>query len=185
MALLTFMIFASLGLAGCGASADDEATASPPSTAESAGAPGGGNSGRRTADGDVAMTAATAASSDGTANPCGIISRAEAEQLAGTPLAGAEAVDETCTYVAPPDGPTAQVEVRVGETAQNYYAAERDTGHQLQPLPGVGDETFVGDYAVFVTEDGFSVSVSLVRSNDPAENRGSLEDLARTVAGRL
>ncbi|MEX5633392.1 DUF3558 domain-containing protein [Parafrankia sp. FMc2] len=183
------MIFVSLGLAGCGASADDDATSLPPSAAESVGAAGGaggGNAGARTADGDAATTAAPAASSDdGTANPCGIVSQPEAEQLAGTPLAGAEAVDETCTYVAPPNGPTAQVEVRVGQTAQNYYAAERDTGHQLQPLPGVGDEAFIGDYAVFVTKDGFSVSVNLVRSNDPAENRGPLEDLARTIAGRL
>ncbi|MCK9902345.1 DUF3558 domain-containing protein [Frankia sp. Cpl3] len=179
------MIFISLGLAGCGASDDDDATSSPPSATESAGAAAGGNAGAGAAAGDGSTTALPAASPGGTVNPCGVISQPEAEQLAGTALASAEAVDETCTYVAPPNGPTAQVEVRVGQTAQNYYAAERGTGHQLRPLPGVGDEAFIGDYAVFVTQDGFSVSVSLVRSNDPAENRGPLEDLARTIAGRL
>ncbi|WP_238429072.1 hypothetical protein [Frankia nepalensis] len=113
------------------------------------------------------------------------MSQQEAERLAGTSLASPVAVDETCTYTAPPAGPTAQVEVRVGQTALDFYTAERQSNSRLQPLPGVGDDAYVGDYTVFIAKNDFNVSINLVRGNDPAENRGPLENLARTVAGRI
>ncbi|WP_198152762.1 hypothetical protein [Pseudofrankia sp. DC12] len=55
----------------------------------------------------------------------------------------------------------------------------------LRPLSGISDEAYAEDYAVFVQKHDFWVSIDLTRSNDPAENRGPLENLARTVASRL
>jgi len=162
-------VVVALGLAGCGGSDDD--SASPPATSSAAGGQKG------SAAGGKAASAAT--------DPCALVSRQEAEQLAGISLNGAVTQPETCTYTAPPNGPTAQVEVFAGKTAESYLAAERGVGHVLRPLPGIGDEAYVEDYAVFVQKRDFWVSIDLTRSNDPAENRGPLENLARTVAGRL
>lgn len=171
---------AAIGLAGCGSSAGDDVAAPSPSSAQT-------NAATPPA---AATTVATAPSSappatEGSADPCGLVSPQEAQQLAGTPLLSPAAVDETCTYAAPPNGPTAQVEVRVGQTALAYYTAERATGHEMQPLSGVGDQAFIWDYAVFVAKGAKRVSINLVRGNDPAENRGPLENLARTVAARI
>ncbi|WP_007516257.1 MULTISPECIES: hypothetical protein [Pseudofrankia] len=118
-------------------------------------------------------------------NPCGVVSAREAERLAGTALLSPVAEDETCVYAATPDGPTAQVEVRVGQTAVDYYTADRGTGHTMQPLTGIGDEAYIWEYAVFVAKGDSRVSINLVRGNDPADNRGPLENLARTVADRI
>lgn len=114
-----------------------------------------------------------------------LVSAQEAQRLAGTSLDKPVAVDERCTYTAPPSGPSAQVEVFVGETAKNYLSAERGIGHDLQPLAGVGDEAYIEDYAVFVNKHDFWVSIDLTNGNTPTQNRPLLEDLARTVAGRM
>ncbi|MDO3704671.1 DUF3558 family protein [Micromonospora sp. C28SCA-DRY-2] len=118
-------------------------------------------------------------------DPCALVSQQEAEQLAGTRLEDPQPVRETCTYVGPVGGPTAQVEVFVGDGAKKFLDIERDLGHELRPLAGVGDEAYASHEAVFVNRSGVWVSVRLVRLNDPAENRAPLERVARTVAGRL
>ncbi|MEU9508141.1 hypothetical protein AB0D32_17905 [Micromonospora sp. NPDC048170] len=118
-------------------------------------------------------------------DPCALVSKREAEQLAGTPLDDANPVRETCTYTGPVTGPTAQVEVFVGDGAKKFLDIERDLGHELRPLPGVGDEAYATHEAVFVHQAGRWASVRLVRLNDPEENQAPLERVARTVAGRL
>ncbi|MGC9671510.1 hypothetical protein ACNTMW_33825 [Planosporangium sp. 12N6] len=116
---------------------------------------------------------------------CALVSQQEAQQLAGTALNPATPVRETCTYTGPVSGPTAQVEVFVGDGAKKYLDIERTLGHQLRPLAGIGDEAYAEDGAVFIRKAGTWVSIRLTRLNDPAENRQPLENLARTVAGRL
>jgi len=118
-------------------------------------------------------------------DPCSLVSKAEAERLAGTPLDDAVPVRETCTYTGPVTGPPAQVEVFVGDGAKKFLDIERELGHELRPLAGIGDEAYASFEAVWVNRSGQWVSVRLVRLNDPAENRKPLEDLARTVATRF
>jgi hypothetical protein len=77
------------------------------------------------------------------------------------------------------------VEVFVGDGAKKFLDIERELGHELWPLPGIGDEAYAEDGAVFVNTAGGWVSIRLVLLNDPAENRTPLEELARTVAGRI
>jgi hypothetical protein len=177
VALPALAVLVALGLAGCGGSSADAV----PSPAASS--PGDGQKGATTS----ATTSAkpVTPSAGGATDPCALVSKPEAEQLAGTALNSPVSLAGTCTYTAPPNGPSGQVEIFAGETAKNYLAAERGLGHDLQPLPGIGDEGYVEDYAVFVEKAGFWVSIDLTRSNDPAENRQPLEDLARAVAGRI
>ncbi|WP_431976900.1 hypothetical protein [Micromonospora haikouensis] len=118
-------------------------------------------------------------------DPCTLVRKAEAEKLAGLGLGDGKSVGDTCTYTAPADGPTAQVEVFVGDGAKNYLDVERALGHETRALPGVGDEAYATADSFFVNASGRWVAVRLVRLNDPGENRGPLESLARTVAARL
>ncbi|MFG1955263.1 hypothetical protein [Micromonospora sp. NPDC048830] len=113
------------------------------------------------------------------------MSKQEAEKLAGTELEDPVAVRESCTYTGPVTGPTAQVEVFVGDGAKKIYDVDRDLGHEFTPIAGAGDEAYAEDGAVFVSKGGVWVSIRLVRTDDPATYRKPLADLARTVAGRL
>ncbi|AVT35726.1 DUF3558 domain-containing protein [Plantactinospora sp. BB1] len=116
---------------------------------------------------------------------CALVTKAEAEKLAGTPLEDAVPVRETCSYTGPVTGPTAQVEIYVGDGAKKFLDIERELGHEIWPLPGVGDEAYAEDGAVFVAKGGRWVAVKLVLLNDPKESREPLEEVARTVAGRI
>ncbi|MGW0433435.1 hypothetical protein ACWDV4_12980 [Micromonospora sp. NPDC003197] len=139
-----------------------------------------------TADaGATADAEPTEAAAQSEIDPCALVSKQEAEHLAGTPLQEAVRVRETCTYTGPVTGPTAQVEVFVGDGAKKYLDIERDLGHELRPLAGVGDEAYASFEAVWINKSGQWVSIRLVRLNDPAENRKPLEDLARKVVSRI
>lgn len=174
-AALPLIALAVAGLAGCTHS-DDQARAS-------AGTGGGKPAATGTTPAPDAMSAPPAKTS---VDACSLVTKQEAEALAGTPLDDAQPVRDTCTYTGPTSGPTAQVEVFVGDGAKKFLDIDRDAlGHQFTTLTGVGDEAYLEDGAVFISRSGTWVSIRLVRLNDPADNRKPLEDLARTVAGRL
>ncbi|SCF08386.1 hypothetical protein GA0070607_5318 [Micromonospora coriariae] len=120
---------------------------------------------------------------------CALVSRKDAEKLAGTPLDDPlekPAPDrDTCTYTGPVTGPTAQVEVFVGPGAKKFLDIERELGHELTEISGAGDEAYAEDGTVFFSKGGVWVSIRLVRTDDPAKYRTALTALARTAAGRL
>ncbi|MEV8518109.1 DUF3558 family protein [Dactylosporangium sp. NPDC051484] len=118
-------------------------------------------------------------------DPCKLVSQQEAEKLAGTRLNSAQPVRETCTYTGPVSGPTAQVEIYVGDGAKKFLEIDRDLGHDLQPVSGIGDEAHLEDGTIFFAKSGTWVSIRLVRLNDPAENRKPLEEAARKAASRM
>ena len=170
-ALVSLTMLTACAVAGCGQPAEKH----PPAPAAA-----------QPAASTAAPTAeATAPATSAAVDACALVSQQEAQQLAGTALNPPTPVRETCTYTGPVSGPTAQVEVFVGDGAKKYLDIERTLGHQLRPLAGVGDESYAEDEAVFIRKSGTWVSVRLVRLNDAAENRKPLEDVARIVAGRL
>ncbi|MEV0155730.1 DUF3558 family protein [Micromonospora sp. NPDC050686] len=116
---------------------------------------------------------------------CALVSKAEAEKLAGTKLNDAVPVRDTCTYTGPVTGPTAQVEVYVGDGVKKYLDIERELKHEIRPLPGLGEEAHLTGEAFFIRKGDLWVAVRLTRLTDPEENRRPLETLARTVAGRM
>lgn len=116
---------------------------------------------------------------------CTLVSKAEAEALAGTALNDPTEAAESCTYTGPVTGPLGQVEVYVGDGAKKFLDIERTLQHELRPLSGVGDEAYLGDSTGFVRRGFTWAAVHLVRLNDPAENAGPLEALVRKVADRL
>jgi hypothetical protein len=118
-------------------------------------------------------------------DPCALITKADAEKLASTPLQEAVPVRETCSYTGPVSGPTAQVEVYIGDGAKKMLDVDRDLAHTFTPLPGIGDEAHLEDGAVFFRKGVVWVAIRLVRLDDPAVFRKPLEDAARTAAGRM
>ncbi|MDX3355254.1 hypothetical protein PV703_18460 [Streptomyces sp. ME01-24h] len=167
-----------LALQGCRQPAADDAGDKPAATAPSAEGAQGSSA--------VSQAPPSASPTGGTAgDPCALVTRTEAEGLAGTALGPGKELSGTCTYTAPESGPTAQVEVFAGEQGKNYYDAERGLGHELEPLDGVGDEAWLEDGSVFVRVSGQWVAIRLVRNEEPSRFDKPLEELARTVAGRL
>lgn len=177
-----------LALAGCqdpGSDAGDKASAPAGSaTAGGAAAPGTSQS-----DGQSSAPASSSATSSATSaadNPCALVNQTEADQLAGMSLGPGKVIADTCTYTAPPSGPTGQVEVFAGESGANYYDAEHQIhGDRLKPLKDVGDEAYLEDGSVFLRVGEEWVSIRLVRTEDSQQNDRPLTDLARTVATRL
>jgi len=119
---------------------------------------------------------------------CALVTKGEAEKLAGTPLQDPPEKPEdrdTCTYTGAPNGPTAQVEVYVGDGAKKFLDIDRELGHKFTAISGAGDEAYAEDGTVFVSKGGVWACIRLVRSEDPATYRTALETAARTAAGRL
>jgi hypothetical protein len=121
---------------------------------------------------------------------CTLLTLQEATKLAGTTLdpatpAGPGEAVTLCQYTGPTSGPTAQVEVYVGDGAKQILDTDRRIGHTVNPLPATGDEAYEEDGNVFMRKGEVWAAVRLVRLNDPAENRDPLRVAATTVAGRL
>lgn len=118
-------------------------------------------------------------------DPCALVTKDDAETLAATPLDDAVAVRETCTYSGPVTGPTAQVEIYVGDGAKKILDIDRELGHEFTEVAGVGDEAYLENGMIFFSRSGTWVGIRLVRFTDDAENNRRLEQAARTAAGRL
>ncbi|MGV9766786.1 hypothetical protein [Micromonospora tulbaghiae] len=161
---------------GCG---DDD----PPTTA--GGAPAGAGAPAPEPTGDAPTEPGTEPVDDAAPEACALVSKAEAERLAGTPLDEPVVAGQSCTYTGPVTGPTAQVEVYVGEGAKKYLDIERQLGHEMRELAGTADEALLTAEGFFLRKGELWVAVRLVRLNDPQENRAPLERLARTAAGRM
>ncbi|MET7876263.1 hypothetical protein [Micromonospora profundi] len=142
-----------------------------------------------TPEGDPVVAASPEAPPSATKiDACALVTKGEAEKLAGTPLQDPLEKPEdrdTCTYTGAPSGPTAQVEVYVGDGAKKFLDIDRELGHKFTAISGAGDEAYAEDGTVFVSKGGVWACIRLVRSEDPATYRTALETAARTAAGRL
>ncbi|MGN9812905.1 hypothetical protein ACTMSW_26575 [Micromonospora sp. BQ11] len=118
---------------------------------------------------------------------CDLVTDREAAALARLKLDPKQPGPGACVWTAPTGGPTGQVEVYVGDGAKKTLDIERELGHELEPLPGVGDEAYLDLQAneVFARRADTWGMIRLVLLNDPKENREQLIDLIRVVVGRL
>jgi hypothetical protein len=157
-------------LAGCG---DDENAADPPASKTTATAP--------------STTARSVATTTTLPDPCTLISQDDAVTLAGTALDPGQSAgtpdDMSCTFVGPPTGPTAQVEFFVGPGAKKYLEVDQSLDHQIDPLPGVGDEAYIEEFNVFFRTGNRWNVLRLTRLDDFAAYRQPMIDLATKIAG--
>lgn len=118
-------------------------------------------------------------------DPCGLITQADAERLAGTPLDAPVPGDHACVYTGPVTGPTAQVEIYVGQGAQKQLDIERTLDHELTELPDIADEAWLSDTGGYARVGQLWVSVLVVLLEEPSQYASRLTDAVTTAAGRL
>lgn len=139
-------------LAGCGGGSTK--TEAPPSPTAAA-----------TTDAPTIQPSPTAAALP---DPCSLLTGPQAQALAGTKLnppveAGAVGMRTLCQRTGPTTGPTAQVEIIVGDGAKKTLDIE--TGvlhHTVATLTGIGDEAHQEDGYVFVRVGSLWAEINLV-----------------------
>jgi hypothetical protein len=162
---------------GCGGDDDDQAAGGPTTTRA-------GASKAAPVDATTTSTDATATSVDA----CKLVPQADAETIAGTALeAGVSVQGDTasCMYAGPVTGPTAQVEVYIGPGAKKYLDIDRGLDHELQPVSGLGDESYLEDFTVFFRKGDTWVALRLVRLEDAPPYNERLITAARDLATKL
>jgi hypothetical protein len=141
----------------------------------------------------AAPSSAAATSAAAKLDACALLTKSEAEALAGTPLNAPVAAgpagsgDNTlCQFVGPTTGPTAQVEVFVGDGAKKQLDIDRDNlMHTFTQCADIGDQCLQEDDFIFVEKNGTWASINLVLLNDPAQNVQPLQTAIKQVADRL
>lgn len=138
-----------------------------------------------------AEPASSSAPAPATPDACTLLTRAEAEKVAGTRLnaavgAGPNGTHTLCQFTGPTNGPTAQVEVLVGDGVKSALTIDRDNlKHRFATVPGIGDQCFEEDDNIFFEKNGVWVQINLVLLNDPAQNKLPLRTAARAIVARL
>jgi len=122
-------------------------------------------------------------------DPCTLITQDEANLLAGEQLqpgvSAGHPVD-SCEWDAPPTASVAQLRIDIGDGAKKQYDIDHDTlNHAFTTVPGLGDEAYAEDDAIFFRRGVTWVAIHLVLLNAPAQNAAALVSLAKTVAGRI
>lgn len=160
-------------LAGCAASTS-------PGQQSSA---SGGAAGGASASASASPTAAQKA-----LDVCALLNLAAAQTLVGTTLnagdAGADS-NPSCTYNSDPAGPTAQVNVYIGDGAKKAYDIDVALEHSFTDVPGIGDEAHQEDSAIFARKGTTWVAISIVLLDDTGPTVPRLQDAMRTVVGQL
>ena len=96
-----------------------------------------------------------------------------------------ERAEQLCTFATPTTGTLGQLEVYVGDGAKKFFDIDRvDLEHDFRRVPGVGDEAWVEEGAIFFRSRGvwFGLRLTTLDSVDHAQD---LAELATTVLGRL
>ena len=92
----------------------------------------------------------------------------------------------TCTYSGDPNGPTAQVEVYVGDGAKKFYDDDNTVlHHAFIDVSGIGDEAHQEDYTLFFRKGSIWVALHLVSLDDTSTFTERLQMLARDVAAQM
>ena len=164
--------------AGCGGSSHPSSSAAA-STAPSATTP------------PTTAAAATTAAPAAPPDPCQLVSLADAQAIVGITLQPAvkagQPPDLLCQYTSSPDGPTAQVEVFVGDGAKKSLDIDRDElQHSFTTLPGIGDEAYLEPDNVYLRKGTVWVQVNVVSLDAPPDKvQTALQTIAQKIAGEL
>lgn len=122
--------------------------------------------------------------------PCELVTHAEAEKLARTPLdkgvVGADTESPSCTYNGPMTGPIAQLWLVVGPGAKKTFDIDKSLGKRPR-LAGLADEAYTQKdaFKVYFRKGTTWVFMSLARLEDHPYYMKTLVSLAHSVAARL
>ena len=120
-----------------------------------------------------------------TVNPCTLVTRDEANAITGVTVQKPQRALQLCTFPTPTTGTLGQLEVYVGDGAKKFFDIDKiDLGHEFRKVPGVGDEAWAEDGAIFFHAQGawFGLRLTTLDSDD---HTADLAALAKTLIGRL
>jgi hypothetical protein len=193
LAVIPLVLLTAGGLAACGGSGTKTATATVTTTVTVTATPT--DSASSDPLGSSSASSSPPAAEAGASGPdaCSLLTLAEAEKVAGTALmkpvgAGANPSGGfvECQFTGPTTGPTAQVEVYVGDGAKQQLHIERDNlKHAFTTVPGIGDQCVQEDGFIFVEKNGLWASIHLVRLNDPKQNVTPMQTGIKELVARL
>jgi len=198
LALISLVLLTGVALAGCGGKTKTvtvtstvTVTATPSSSPSDASDGSSDSSSDSTADSSSAT--ASAVSADSGPDACSLLTQAQANAVASTPLQKGTGAGQTssggfsmCQWIGQDGGPTAELEVYVGDGAKQQLHIDRDNlGHQMTSVPGVADQCLQEDGYIFIEKNNLWVSIHLVRLNDAAENVKPMQTGAKLVAAKL
>lgn len=121
---------------------------------------------------------------------CAILPQADAETLIGTkltdPLTASNSDVASCTYPGDPSGPTAQVEIYIGDGAKQQLDIDKDKlQHAFTQPTGLGDEAWLEDDMIWARTGDTWASIRLVSLDDAARFNQPLQDAMAGVLSRL
>jgi hypothetical protein len=131
-------------------------------------------------------TAGMAAPEQRLPRACKLLTRAEAQVLAAVKLLPPVASPTSCTYNGLPTGPVAQVSVYVDSSLPRTLRIDRELGHKIWRVPGLGDQAFGEEWNIFVRKGKIWLTIHLVRTEawGPSSQK-RLERAARTAISRV
>jgi hypothetical protein len=120
-----------------------------------------------------------------TINPCHLVTKAEADTVAGTKTLPPVRVRSLCTFATPTTGAVGQLEVYVGDGAKQQFDIDKiKLQHAFTKVAGIGDEAWAEDANMFFRVGGIWVSLRVTRL-DSVDTAPLLKQLAAIVVGRL
>jgi len=121
---------------------------------------------------------------------CDILRQADAETLIGSkltePMKASNSDVSSCTYPGDPNGPTAQVEIYVGDGAKQQLDIDKDKlQHTFTQPTGLGDEAWQEDDMIWARAGTTWVSIRVVSLGDASAFEQPLRDAMSGALGRL
>jgi hypothetical protein len=141
----------------------------------------------------IALALSTASSSGAASSiatlplpdPCKLLTRTEAQALAGVKLQRPSDFGSSCTYNGYPTGPTAQVAIYVESTVPRTLRIDRLLHHKIWSVPRLGDQALEEEWHIFVREGKVWITINLVRTEAWPAYRKKLERAAAIAISRV
>jgi hypothetical protein len=105
---------------------------------------------------------------------CTVLTQSESETLIGTkltaPIRASNPDVSSCTYPGDPNGPTAQVEIYIGDGAKQQLAIDKDKlKHPFTQPTGLGDEAWQEDEMIWARTSSTWISIRVVSLDDASQ----------------
>lgn len=124
----------------------------------------------------------------GLPDPCELVTLEEAEALVGAELGEGRSSDHgtaaSCTYTGPPTASAAQVEIYIGDGAQQIFETDSRLATELTEVDGVGDEAWEKSKHLYVRTGSTWFVLRLVRIDNDTYSE-PLQAAAQVVLDRL
>jgi hypothetical protein len=136
----------------------------------------------------TAVGSAAAKGATGAALPqaCKLLTRSEAQTLAGIKLQRPNDLGRGCMYTSDPNGPVAQVEIYVDSTTPRTLLIDRNQlHHPFWKVPRLGDQALIEQGYIFVRKGTVWITIHLVPHDIWPAYRTRLERAAAIAVSRV